>query len=434
MRFKRLTNTPYLVLFILLGAIGVGTASAMVTITLAGDVVIEGNTDIDGNLNLDGAHTGVLWDSRNPQPNLINVIDSSNDVGEFSSLTIGSDGLPVMSYYDASVKDLKFTQCANPSCTSGNTIAVDSSVDVGQYTAIAIGTDGLPIISYYDESNGSLKVARCGNLTCSLGNVISEVDTSADVGQHTSITIGLDGLPVISYYDVTNGDLKVAKCGNSSCNIAGGYTITMLDGTVDNVGEGSEIIIGVDGFPLISYFDHSNFDLKVYKCSNAACTAGSAVIADDSVAVTQEPSMTIGNDNLPVISYTDASGNNLTILKCGDSACSDGNTFNEIQLFHSGRWSSLVIGPDGFPMVSYYNPGAGTLGFAKCGDHQCTPAKTVNVSQLDGTGSTPFVGRHTSMAIGSDELPIIIHFDSSNKDLKTVKCGSSLCLSNWTRR
>ena len=369
-----------------------------------------------------------------PQPNTINVIDSSNDVREFSSLTIGSDGLPVMSYYDASVKDLKFTQCANPSCTSGNTIAVDSAVDVGQYTAIAIGTDGLPIISYYDESNGFLKVARCGNLTCSLGNVISEVDTSADVGQHTSITIGLDGLPVISYYDVTNGDLKVAMCGNSSCSIAGGYAITMLDGTVDNVGEGSEIIIGVDGFPLISYHDRTNADLKVFKCSNAACSAGSAVITDDSVAVTQEPSMTIGNDNLPVISYTDASGNDLTILKCGDSACSAGNTFNKIQQFQSGSWSSLVIGPDGFPMVSYYNPNAGTLGFAKCGDHQCTPSKTVNISQLDGTGSTPFVGRHTSMAIGSDELPIIIHFDSSNKDLKTVKCGSSLCLSNWTRR
>jgi len=34
----RLTKTPYLVLFILLGAVGVGTASAVMTITLDGDV------------------------------------------------------------------------------------------------------------------------------------------------------------------------------------------------------------------------------------------------------------------------------------------------------------------------------------------------------------------------------------------------------------
>ena len=30
----------------------------------------------------------------------------------------------------------------------------------------------------------------------------------------TSITIGADGLGLISYYDVTNGDLKVAHCSN----------------------------------------------------------------------------------------------------------------------------------------------------------------------------------------------------------------------------
>jgi len=46
----RLTSTPYLVLFILLGAVGVSTAYAAITITLAADVKITGDTELDGKL------------------------------------------------------------------------------------------------------------------------------------------------------------------------------------------------------------------------------------------------------------------------------------------------------------------------------------------------------------------------------------------------
>jgi len=45
---NRLTKTPYLVLFIVLISIGVGTASALITITLAGNVIVTGDLDVDG--------------------------------------------------------------------------------------------------------------------------------------------------------------------------------------------------------------------------------------------------------------------------------------------------------------------------------------------------------------------------------------------------
>jgi hypothetical protein len=95
-------------------------------------------------------------------------------------------------------------------------ITRDGSGNVGQYSSIAIGADGLALISYYDATNGDLRVAHCADVACRSATHIV-VQSQDDVGQFTSITIGPDGLPLISYYDATNGDLKVAHCSNSLC-------------------------------------------------------------------------------------------------------------------------------------------------------------------------------------------------------------------------
>jgi len=51
----------------------------------------------------------------------------------------------------------------------------------------------------------------------SRANTVTSVDSGGFVGLYTSIAMGIDGLPIISYYDATNFDLKVVKCGNPSC-------------------------------------------------------------------------------------------------------------------------------------------------------------------------------------------------------------------------
>jgi hypothetical protein len=164
-------------------------------------------------------------------------------------------------------------KCGNASCSAGNTLTtVDSTaLNVGLVTSITIGTDGLPVISYYDSTNTNLKVAKCGNASCSSGNTLTTLDSTGDVGFYTSITIGTDGLPVISYpyFDSTNTNLKVAKCGNASCSA--GNTLTIVDSTAASVGTHTSITIGTDGLPVISYLDETNFNLKVLKCANQFC-------------------------------------------------------------------------------------------------------------------------------------------------------------------
>jgi hypothetical protein len=51
-------------------------------------------------------------------------------------------------------------------CTAATLSTVDSAGSVGKYSSVTIGADDLALISYYDETNGDLKVAHCSNLFC----------------------------------------------------------------------------------------------------------------------------------------------------------------------------------------------------------------------------------------------------------------------------
>ena len=70
------------------------------------------------------------------------------------------------SYYDATNGDLKVAHCSDSACTDATRTTLQSEDNVGQFTSVTIGTDGLGLISYYDETNGDLKVAHCSDLFC----------------------------------------------------------------------------------------------------------------------------------------------------------------------------------------------------------------------------------------------------------------------------
>ena len=163
---------------------------------------------------------------------------------------------------------LHASQLDVPSRPGFSLITVDSAGDVGATSSVTVGADGLGLISYYDYTNGDLKVAHCGNAACTSGNTITTLDSDGDVGAYTSVTVGADGLGLISYQDSGNEDLKVAHCSDTACSAA---TITTLDGTGTDVGSDTSVTVGGDGLGLISYWDATNRDLKVAHCSNRFC-------------------------------------------------------------------------------------------------------------------------------------------------------------------
>jgi hypothetical protein len=200
----------------------------------------------------------------------------ANSAGSHTSIAIGSDGLPVISHQEGGTTGgaLRVTHCGNVACTAGNvsTTVDDPANTVGFFTSIAIGSDGLPIISHQDGTAAGLRVTHCGNAACTAGNVSTTVDDPANtVGAFTSIAIGSDGLPIISHQEggTTGGALRVTHCGNVACTA--GNVSTTVDDPANGVGQFTSIAIGSDGLPIISHQDVTAGGLRVTKCATRSC-------------------------------------------------------------------------------------------------------------------------------------------------------------------
>lgn len=352
------------------------------------------------------------------------ALDSTGVVGQYSSIAIGSDGFPVISYYDVTGSNLKFIKCGNASCTSGNiTRQLDITTGaIGAYTSIIVPADGLPFISYYASSGGDLKTLKCGDASCST-STITLVDNGGtnNVGQYTSVALAADGLPMIAYYDVTLLDLKYLKCGNAACNA--GNSIVALDGA-NSVGSYASIAKSADGFAVISYNDSVNADLKVIKCGDATCSTGNTITSVDTVnSVGYYTSIAVPADGLPFITYYTSSGGDTKVVKCGNAACSSGNTLTVVDsVGTTGSFGSVAIAADGLPMMTYYDTTNTSLKYLKCGNAACTSGNTAR--QLDLKDVT---GQYTSIAKGADGFPVITYQDVTAGDLKFIKCTDAVC-------
>lgn len=351
-------------------------------------------------------------------PNSISTADSASNVGYFTSIAVGSDGLGLISHEDADQHRLRVTHCSDLACTSSTSSNVDSSVYVGNYTSIAIGSDGLGLISYYDYTSQNLKVAHCADVLCTSAT-LTTIDSTGDVGNGSSVVIGSDGLGLIVYQDYTNRALKVAHCSNATCSAA---TLATLDPTVGNVYYTS-LTLGSDGLALVAYSSGASSHLKVAHCSNVACDSAT-ISTYDSPYYAYYPSIAIGSDGLGLISYY-GSGDGyqrLKIAHCSNVTCTAATLAILDPSTQINYQTSIAIGPDGLGLISYMDYANADLKVAHCSNATCS---TATATTVDSTG---WVGEQSAIAIGSDGLGLISYRDGTNTHLKVAHCGSPLCL------
>ncbi|MBI4120223.1 MAG: procyclic acidic repetitive family protein [Parcubacteria group bacterium] len=359
----------------------------------------------------------------------------ADDVGaEGNSIAIGADGFPVIAFFDVTNSNLKVVKCNNASCSSNTSNIVDG---IGTITAssswpdIAIGTDGFPVIAYYFNTTGDLLVTKCGNAACSSGNASTSLDSTNNVGQYPSIAIGRDGMPIISYYDATAGDLKTAYCTTTSCSAS---TLTTVDSTND-VGKHTSIKIGSDDLPIISYYLGTSGDLKVTHCGKIDCSSGNTTTALDTTNdVGQYTSIAIlnsggGHRGGPYIVYYDKTNGNLRAASCSSSACGAANFLDVDTTNDVGQYTAIAVGPDGMPIISNYDVTNSDLRIIKCSntDRNADPCSSTVKTSVYTTNTS---GKFSSIAVGPDGLPFIA-FQNDNGagdvNLLVIKCALPDC-------
>jgi hypothetical protein len=347
------------------------------------------------------------------------TIDSTGNVGKYTSVTIGADGLGLISYYDETNDDLKVAHCSNMNCTSATTSTIDSTGNVGSYTSITIGADGLGLISYYqysrDPNTGGgwfLKVAHCSDTNCTTVTI-----TTLDSAGHafrTSIAMGSDGLGLISYKDRVGG-LKVAHCSDTNCTTA---TTSVLDSAISTH---PSVAIGADGLGLISYRDADNEDLKVAHCSDTNCTTSTITTLDSTGDVGYFSSVAIGTDGLGLISYQEIDKEYLKVAHCSNTNCTTSTITTLDNTDYVGYGTSITIGVDGFGLISYQDRTNDALKIAHCSNTNCT------TSTITTLASAVYSTHGTSITIGADGLGLISYFDRTNDDLKVAHCSNTFC-------
>ena len=332
----------------------------------------------------------------------IESIDTSGDVGTYTSLALDNNDYPHVSYYDAADGDLKYVRWNGSAWTGQMNMAGPDIVDtVGDGDAwvgdsLQLDNNGYPHISYYDAINGDLKYVRWNGsawVGCVNTTGPDVLDTIGDVGAYTSLELDNHDYPHVSYRDYNIAALKYVRWNGSAwigrINITGPDVIDSGGEIMGSgVGKFNSLALGNHDYPHISYFYYYSVEVAELRY------------------VWWNGSAWIGQVNATGPDIVDTYGG-----------------YGDV-----GAHNSLALDSYDYPHISYRCYTIGGLKYARW--NGSTWVGQVNMTGpdiVDSTGETNVgAGRFTSLALDNIDSPRISYYDVADADLKYVKWNGSM--------
>jgi hypothetical protein len=335
-------------------------------------------------------------------------------IGPYSDVAVGPDGTVWVSAYAQSYGDLVVARATTVGRISdeawewvdgvpdGPVTVPDSKIrrgidaagaDVGMYTSIAVGADGIPMVSYFDRDTASLKLAQRVNGTWQTHIVDQGTgklgDSGALVGMYTSLTLRSDdGRPGIAYLahvkDAAGAraEVRFASAQSARPGAAGDWQTWIVDTAAlppddpANPGiyplpEGLGLFIDSarmsNQAPVVAYYDRAAGDLKIAKFNVQTGQFAAAKVLDGSNGVDAgwSPSVAVDAKGVVEVAYVGATADDLKYITDVVNALPEviddgyrivGQTVDGLPKpeFHFvGDDASLVLPPTGGPFVAY---------------------------------------------------------------------------------
>src|SRR5207248_1377698 len=166
--------------------------------------------------------------------------------------------------------------------THGSPSVIKGSSSAGLGASVTLGRDRFPVVSAVLSGGlATVYVIHCGAIDCSSFSTRMVLDTQAASNGETSIIIGKDGFPIVSYAGVMSmhPDLSIVHCTAMDCSTFDAPLV--LEAPLNGGSYGglySSIGVGTDDFPIIAYSsaqgpNPGQTGLSTIHCATANCSS-----------------------------------------------------------------------------------------------------------------------------------------------------------------
>lgn len=292
--------------------------------------------------------------------------------------------------------------CANANCTSGTSVNVNLGGDV----AMTLTNDGRAVIA---TGNNTQSLVICDDPACNFRTQRS-LDFGS-IGVFSGIALRADNTPVVSYFEFTSGQTRLYVCNDPSCASGTIRTITASPSYTP-----SGVRIRPNGTPVLALRNYFGSTHALFDCNDASCSSGNLRGLGSGPSLRFLLGLGVRPDNRPLVINAGP-----VLHDCNDAGCST-HTDRPFDTGESVAASAAVVRADGRPLLATISF-SGAVKVFDCANLQCSAGTSQVVDQVDNGN---FSDTEISMALRPDGRPVLGYVGSSGT-VRLLMCVSANC-------